>query len=464
MKRWLAPTRERIVESAPWGALVLAALLLQQSCGGKPKPQPVPEPEPPPPQMPAPAAQAPALPDSIPEPAAALEHPALPPDPRPGEPWVRIGLGVGLPSAPIGGRTRLLILDPQGAPISEVPAGEAWALVPNGGGVSLTSGGGWRSAPELSVRIQAEPGAAVTFRGRDYPGVFEIRRDRTGLTVINQVGLEGYLSGVVAAEMGRRSPEDSAAVRAQAIVSRTYTIRNRGRWKAQGFDYYASVVDQVYSGLPSDAPWAQEAVEHTAGQVLTFGGTPIDAFFYSTCGGRTAEGQEVFERARRPYLKSFYDQNLYGVAYCSISPRFRWRYEWSGAEILTLLQRTLPTVIGTSPEAITEVRSMRVSKMTGSGRVAEIAVGLRQGEVTVSGPAVRQVLRSTDQELLRSSAFTLTQTQSNGRLAHLVAEGSGAGHGVGFCQWGAVGRARSGQGHLEILSAYFPGTAVARLY
>ena len=93
---------------------------------------------------------------------------------------------------------------------------------------------------------------------------------------------------------------EQEALRAQAIVSRTYALRNLRRWRAQGFDLYASVADQVYGGVASETPEGRAAVDATRGQVLTYGGAPIDAFFYSTCGGRTADGTEVFARRTGP--------------------------------------------------------------------------------------------------------------------------------------------------------------------
>jgi stage II sporulation protein D len=82
----------------------------------------------------------------------------------------------------------------------------------------------------------------------------------------------------------------------------------------------------------------------------------------------------------------------------------------------------------------------------------------------VDGPVVRQVLRPASGDLLRSAAFTLTAARSGQSIARLVAEGSGAGHGVGLCQWGAVGRSRAGQDYRRILTAYYPGAALQRLY
>jgi stage II sporulation protein D len=78
--------------------------------------------------------------------------------------------------------------------------------------------------------------------------------------------------------------------------------------------------------------------------------------------------------------------------------------------------------------------------------------------------AVRQLLRPPGGGLLRSSDFTLQAGQVGAGLDRLVAEGRGAGHGVGMCQWGAIGRARAGAGWAAILAAYFPGADLSRLY
>ena len=82
----------------------------------------------------------------------------------------------------------------------------------------------------------------------------------------------------------------------------------------------------------------------------------------------------------------------------------------------------------------------------------------------VDGPRVRQVLRTPAGEMLRSTAFTLDVQKSGGRVTRLVAEGGGNGHGVGLCQWGAVGRARAGQDYQQILSAYYGGAELTRWY
>jgi len=377
--------------------------------------------------------------------------PAEPPQPHPVglAPEIRIGLAIGAPQLEFVSDNELEVRDAEGALVRVMPPGAAWKA-----SATLPS----------PFSLSARGDGRVSMNGRPFRGRFSVARDRTGLTAINYVPLEDYLVSVVASEMGRRDSSEAEALRAQAILARTYAIRNLGKRASEGFDLYATVVDQVYSGLGAEYPLAAWAVSVTAGQVLTWQGVPIDGFFFSTCAGRTAEGTEVFAAADRPYLQSQPDLAPDGSAWCRISPRYRWREEWSRDQLRTVLRQSLPAATGTSAEAAGGVDGVRIVGRTPSGRVARVTIALAGGPVEVSGPAVRQVLHPVGEAALRSAIFQLTEVRQAGRLERLVAEGQGAGHGVGFCQWGAVGRARAGQDAPMILAAYFPGTAISRAY
>jgi stage II sporulation protein D len=423
---------------------VAAGLAALGSCtpAGPPRGQPVPEP-------------APARPDGG-RPEGAIES---------GEPQVRIGLAVGVPSATVGGGSDLVVTDPSGARLAAIPAGEQWRAVASGIGVTVQHPGRIGSTPsEMAAVIATDPSGMVRVNGRTYRGIVEIIRDTAGITLVNRLPLESYLLGVVSAEMGRRNLAEFEALKAQAVVSRTYALRNLRRRVALGFDLHAGVADQVYAGSGSETPEGLEALRSTRGMVLTYQGAPIDAFYYSTCGGQTADGVEAFRAASRPYLRSFPDVDEGGAAYCRISPRYRWREEWTGGALLATLRHTLPEAAGVSRAQVAEVRDVWVALRTGSGRVGRLAITLRSNQVMVDGPAVRRVLRPASGDLLRSAAFTLTATGAGRGITRLVAEGSGAGHGVGLCQWGAVGRSRAGHDFQRILSAYYPGAVLQRLY
>jgi stage II sporulation protein D len=387
------------------------------------------------------------------------------PGPATGEPSVQIGLLVGAGSVTLGGDATLTITQPDGARVLDIPAGEVWRATAVNGGIALATGAGVAAGTVAEGRVgPADSTAPVRVNGRPYRGTLALLRDRTGLTVVNQVGIEAYLLGVISGEMGRRDPGEQEALRAQAVVSRTYAMRNLGRWRGDGFDLQPTVADQVYGGIFAETPEAREAVDATKGQILTWGGQPIDAFFFSTCGGRTADGTEVFRGADRPYLRSVPDLDGNGVAYCSISPRFRWHEEWTGDALLAVLRRSLPAALGVPASRVDVVREVRVASRTRSGRVGQLTIALGSGDVQVDGPLVRQVLRPGTGDILRSNTFDLSASRSGRRITRLVADGAGNGHGVGFCQWGAVGRAHAGQDYRRILAAYYPGTDLQRLY
>ena len=315
---------------------------------------------------------------------------------------MRLGLVVGASTATLAGTAGLSVSDPSGARLAEIPAGEVWRVAVGGPGLVMLAPGGAATAPSEVLEIASpDSEALVQVNGHPYRGSITAVRDRTGLTVVDRVPMEAYLVGVVSAEMGRRAPGEQEALRAQAIVSRTFALRNLRRWDAQGFDLYATVADQVYGGAASETPEGRAAVEATRGRILTYGGTPIDAFFFSTCGGRTADGTEVFRAADRPYLRSVADVADDGIAYCSISPRFRWHEEWTGEALRATLQQTLAAEARAAGGAggsagaprVSEVRDVRVTYRTPSGRVGQLTIGLPDGDVRVDGPSVRRVLR-----------------------------------------------------------------------
>ena len=395
---------------------------------------------------------------------AALPGPAAPAESvAPGtEPKLRIGLAVGSTRFAVGGGEELRVSAPDGALLARLPAGASADATPGAGAVALAGSRGVRA--QAPVMVVSSAAGTVRLNGREYRGHAVLRRDANGVTVVNVVGTEDYLLGVVGAELGTREERDMEALRAQAIVARTYTMKNLGRRNADGFDLYAGVADQVYGGIASEAGTVQRAVQSTRGEIVTWQGAPIDAFFFSTCGGRTADGTEVFRAASRPYLRSIEDAPRGGPAWCSASPRFRWQERWSGQALADALRRTLPRATAVHADEVEPVRDLRVAATGPSGRVSDLAIRLRDQEVHLDGVQSRQVLRPAGAEPLRSAAFALAVEHRGGRVSGVVIDGRGWGHGVGFCQWGAIGRGRAGARAEEIVTAYFPGTSIARRY
>lgn len=370
-----------------------------------------------------------------------------------------VGLVVDSESATIGGGSAIDLVAAPGGWSIRLAAGAPARVTARRNEVVV---GGSPRGNTLDIHSTGQ--GSIRVNGRDYRGRVRISAEGGELTVVNTLTLDEYLVGVVAAELGRRPVSDWEAVAAQAIVSRTYALRSRGRWREEGFDVRATVSDQVYGGVGAEDPVASEAVAATAGLAITWNGKPIDAFFFSTCGGHTERGTEVFRGADGPYLRGGSDLAPDGTAYCSLSPRYRWREEFTGDALRQALRRYLPAAVGTPPARVTRIRDVAITSRTESGRARTLAVALPGSTVDVPSNQIRSVLRPASGEILRSTLIQLGVRRDGDEVTHLVVEGSGNGHGVGFCQWGAMGRARAGQSYAEIIEAYYPGTRIERVY
>jgi stage II sporulation protein D len=368
----------------------------------------------------------------------------------------------------LGGDGELFITDDgNGQPVGAIAPGSVWTItVDSSPGFTLLRPDGTRTERHQGISaVNVTEGRFAMVNGRRYRGRINVVRLPSGLLLINRLQLESYLAGVLGQEMGTRRPDEREALLAQAVIARTFALRNRGRWEANGFDATADTRDQVYTGVDGESAQVWDALRATTGQVVRYRGKIIDAYYHSSCGGRTAAVEDVFKSAQRqPYLRSVSDASGGGHSYCELSPHFQWREEWDAQTLRTILTRTLPAVMTVSGDGLQPITDVQVTKTTSSGRVAELRVVFAHGDVRITGPDVRSILRPSADRLLQSAAFRVSLTRDGGGVSRLVAQGSGAGHGVGFCQWGAIGRARVGQKYRDILTTYFPGTTVERLY
>jgi len=374
------------------------------------------------------------------------------------EPEIRVGLVSSGDTASVGGGGALLFGGPDGAGLSELPSGTEATLVGGADGVRLRLGA-IETTPARTLSIRArDQGGTVRVGGREYRGEVLVAQAEAGLLVVNAVSLEEYLAGVVSAEMGRRPDVDREAMYAQAVISRTVAVRSLGRYRVRGYDLMGTVADQAYAGVGTESDLAWEAVRATRGQVVTYGGAVIEAFFHSTCGGRTEAVEDAFSGGPQRYLSSISDRDPSGQAYCRLSPRFEWNERWSGAQLARGLRES--GIRSDGPPS-----DLAVEGLTGSGRVGAIRAVVGGRGVVVRGQnEIRRVLRRDGGGILWSTRFRLQVSRSGGKVVEVSASGGGNGHGVGLCQWGAIGRARAGADYREILSAYFPGTEIRRFY
>ena len=158
----------------------------------------------------------------------------------------------------------------------------------------------FHSSAPLTFASSDERNAPVRFNDKPYRGRIEVFANLHGaLTVVNVIGLEDYVRGVVPNELSYPALE---AMKAQAIAARTYAVKNRGQFAAEGFDLLPTTRSQVYRGLTSETSLASQAVDQTRGVIATYKGEPINALYTSTCGGRTEDVENIFNE-RMPYLR-----------------------------------------------------------------------------------------------------------------------------------------------------------------
>lgn len=317
--------------------------------------------------------------------------------------------------------------------------------------------------------------ARFQFEDRSYGDTLLIASDGEGLFLVNVLPLESYLRGVVPHEIGRnRTPDEIEAVRAQAILARTYAMRKISLPLTRLFDVYDDTRDQVYAGAGQEDDLATVAVDQTRGRVMAFNGQLAECYYHSTCGGRSEASSLVWQRPQsQPWLVGVPDRGPDGD-YCRISPSYRWSEQYDRVTLENMLRTFLPA----ANDAIREedlprerwhLLDLNIIKRMPSGRVATLQVVMgnraRQRAYYVHGDNVRKLFRGDDDRPLRSALIDIDITRDRQRWIRRVRiDGGGSGHGVGLCQWGAIGRARAGAEHSRILQAYFPGTQILRLY
>ena len=260
--------------------------------------------------------------------------------------------------------------------------------------------------------------------------------------------LEDYVRGVVAVEGSlEREPE---ALKALAVASRTYVLKNLGRHARDGYDFCSTTHCQRFQitsvGEVSAAVVA--AVDATRGEVLSDSDDQVaDAYFSASCGGATANKGTLWGGSTPPYLKGVSDE------YCATEAHRNWSDVISQGQLLKALKTDPRTNLG---ERLTSVTILRTDA---SGRAELIAIeGDRR--VTVSGWDFKIIVgRALGWNLLKSSRFDISRSGSN-----FIFRGSGFGHGLGLCQEGAHVMASRGARYRQILAKYFPSTRVTNDY
>ena len=348
------------------------------------------------------------------------------------EELIRVVVAEGLTSVKLSGQ-RLTLRAPveegQEEPPERPLAGPVVEVTANGDGLRV----GAVEAGPIAVIAAANP---IRMGDRVLSTVAVVERTGAALRLIEELPLDDYVAGVVSGELPASFPAE--AQKAQAVAARTYALVKKIEAEGAGRSFHlgANVLSQVYAGAAPN-PAARAAATATRGEVLVRGNELVEAFFHSTCGGRTERGLDALGRDL-PYLVSV------PCGSCHDAPGARWTFTRGGAELGKALGLPGP------------VTALKVTEKTPSGRVARVELQVGGQRIGLTAVDLRQRLGWSK---LPSLAFEVKE-----KGGAFTFTGRGQGHGAGLCQWGAAGMAREGKGYRDILRHYYPGTELAKLY
>lgn len=336
---------------------------------------------------------------------------------------------------------------------------------------------------EQSVEIVSYDGI-VALDGKKYRGtmIFTVY-NTTALQIVNFLEIEDYLKSVVPSEMpGSWSIE---ALKAQAVCARNYTYLNKNRYSKYGFDMDSTTACQAYNGVSSEYSNSTNAVLQTKGQILLYNNSPAELFYYSSSGGYTEDVKNVWGSTNYPYLVSVedpYDNN------------YTWEATFTKEEIKSRTEKY--------GKAIGDILNVQITEKTPAGRAKQVTITGTEGEYVLKLESTRNFfnLKSSMYEIIPSieavsepvsqqsfisvltskgtenrefsgkiitasgireilPTITTQPTLSSGADSYTFS-GKGYGHGIGMSQYGAKGFADNGYTYEQILTHYFPGTAL----
>ena len=322
-----------------------------------------------------------------------------------------------------------------------------------------------RPPQRLLGPLTLEAPGGFRWQGGVYAGPFRLQGDAHGSwSLVEQVPLERYLEGVLPHEIGADSPPQALA--AQAVLARTWSLRNQHRYGADGYHLCVTTQCQVYSDPRVAGVAVREAIGRTRGLVLSWQDQPIHAVYHASNGGVAAGLEEAWTADAQPYLRPALDrvdgpvdatplpqvselalllrrtQGFVGADH----PRFRWR-RW-------LERQQIAEALARQGLQVGQVQQLTVLERGPSGRVTALAIAGSSGRTVLRVDAIRRTLRS-----LPSTLFVLTP-EGPGRW---LVEGGGFGHGVGLSQAGAIDLGRRGWSFRRILERYYPGARLQPL-
>ena len=315
----------------------------------------------------------------------------------------------------------------------------ALTLAPRVGGLKLS-----QLTLKSETRLEPQDGAVLQVGADRHRGTLILRLDPgQTVTVVEEVDLEDYLEGVLPQEMDPDWPLE--ALKAQAVVARTFVYANRGKFRKDGFDLTSDTRSQVYRGVTAINDRVRRAVRDTRGEVLGWKGELLRVFYSACCGGRTENAADAWGGDPRATPKP-----LRGVRdpWCATFPRMHWTAYFAWQDLMT--------AVAQSRELPGPLKSLKIGRRDISGYVADFVARAGRSELRLRSSDLRRALGADE---LRSTRISRLVVKKKG----VEFVGTGSGHGVGLCQWGARVQAEKGRSYEKILSFYFPGADLSEI-
>ncbi len=367
---------------------------------------------------------------------------------------------------------RVKLFSRQEALLIEDRNGKEWGVLPVNGsyyversaqGWSISSSSGnklFGAIGEGDLEIQPEHNGGFRVELDDKPCSYSgklrlICQDDGRIAIVNIIGIETYLAGVVGAEA--YSDWRLPALRAQAIASRTYALYNLSLNRSSSWDIGSNQGSQMYLGKSSSHKRVSQSVGDTRGVVMAYGKRGRErifpTYYCSNCGGHTQEAASVFGMKVPPLSGQF-------CPYCgkvAHADKYRWPAvtieKW---QVNDLLHRRYPDDL----KILGKIVNVQVTRTSEYGRVERMRLTGASGKsIIVRAEDFRLAMLAGGKDIL-SSWYELEDLGESWRFS----EGRGWGHGVGMCQWGTQAMALSGKDCVEILEFYYPQMQLVRAY
>ncbi len=291
------------------------------------------------------------------------------------------------------------------------------------------------------LKIIPQRDGTLFINGRSFRGEIEIIKEKENLLmVINSLGLEKYIKGVLRREISDRWPLE--VIKAQAVAARTYALYSKEERKGKLFDVRRDIYSQVYGGRMSERYRTNLGVDRTRGQVLVYQKKYLPAYYHATCAGHTENVANLWGNKILP---------LRGVecSFCKRSPHYSWKRN--------LRLKNIQEKLNANGYNLSLIKEIQVLKRNKSNRIEILKIIMRNGkEIEISGKDFRQIIGPN---VIKSNNYFI---EMKGYYVDFI--GKGWGHGVGLCQWGANFMSREGYRHDQILKYYYPGAHIIDCY